>query len=28
LMDMKEGSDVTLDRPRGRQNSDYPREAA
>ena len=28
LMDMKEGSDVTLDRPRGRQNSDCPRAAA
>jgi RNA polymerase sigma-70 factor (ECF subfamily) len=28
LMDMKEESDVTLDRPHGRQNSDYPREAA
>src|ERR1700736_4484167 len=28
LMDMREDSDVTLDRPHGRQNSDYPREAA
>jgi len=28
LMGMKEESDVTLDRPHGRQNSDYPREAA
>jgi DNA-directed RNA polymerase specialized sigma24 family protein len=28
LMDMKEGSDVNSDRPPGRQNSDYPREAA
>jgi RNA polymerase sigma-70 factor, ECF subfamily len=28
LMDMKEESEVTLDRPHGRQNSDYPREAA
>jgi hypothetical protein len=28
LMDTKEESDVTLDRPHGRQNSDYPREAA
>jgi RNA polymerase sigma-70 factor (ECF subfamily) len=28
LMDMKEESNVTLDRPHGRQNSDYPREAA
>ena len=28
LMDMKEEPDVTCDRPHGRQNSDYPREAA
>jgi len=29
LMDMKEvEADVTFDRPHGRQNSDYPREAA
>ena len=28
LMGMKEESDVTLDCPHGRQNSDYPREAA
>jgi hypothetical protein len=28
LMDMKEGSDVNSDRPRGRQNSDCPRAAA
>ena len=28
LMDMKEESDVNLDRPHGRQNCDYPREAA
>ena len=28
LMDMKEESDVTFSRPHGRQNSDYPREAA
>jgi RNA polymerase sigma-70 factor (ECF subfamily) len=28
LMDMKEGSDLNSDRPPGRQNSDYPREAA
>ena len=28
LMDMKEESDVTFERPHGRQISDYPREAA
>jgi RNA polymerase sigma-70 factor, ECF subfamily len=28
LMDLKEGSNVTFDRPHGRQNSAYPREAA
>jgi hypothetical protein len=28
LMDMKEGADAIFDRPHGRQNSDYPREAA
>jgi RNA polymerase sigma-70 factor (ECF subfamily) len=28
LMDMKEESDVTFERPHGRQNSHYPREAA
>jgi hypothetical protein len=28
LMDMKEESEVTFDRPHGRQNSDYSREAA
>jgi hypothetical protein len=25
---MKEGADAIFDRPHGRQNSDYPREAA
>ncbi|MBV8505949.1 MAG: sigma-70 family RNA polymerase sigma factor [Alphaproteobacteria bacterium] len=28
LMGMKEASDATFERPQGRQNSDYPREAA
>jgi DNA-directed RNA polymerase specialized sigma24 family protein len=28
LMDMKEASDATFEPPHGRQNTDYPREAA